>query len=247
MQNAGLRDIAHIADTFSTEGLDTQQIESISRIRNIVHECLRDQIGIGGTVIITDIPEEEPGNNIRGKERVRRRGSGKRSRKGDAVQYYTVSEDEQSQFLSATIEVEQLHVSHLDGEVDDEVDHVQLIHANPDGDNMHLCDANIEVDESELAYEIGEEGNVELNHEATKVNYEGWHGVGQEIKEEPNHIEENMEEMGPVDNGISSQQCSNGVGNSQLPHSDRETVVSVSSSPSAEAAAADGGDSTFFS
>ncbi|KAK4275528.1 hypothetical protein QN277_018593 [Acacia crassicarpa] len=258
--NAGLRDIAHIADTFSTKGLDPQQIESISRIRYIAHECLRDQIG--GPVIIPDIPQEELGKRVRGKERVRRKGSGKRLRKDDAAQYNAVSEDEQPQFFSATIEVEQLHISHLDGEVDrsqfnqvdSEVGHVQLIHANADGENLRLCDANIEVDQSGLAYADGEGSNVAPNHEAAKG--------GQEIKEEPNHAEENpvnrvlhhatleIVNTKPSDataevnhalvddpNDISSQQRSNGVGNSRLPHVDSESAVTEPSSSSAKAVA----------
>ncbi|CAN0913916.1 Protein MAIN-LIKE 2 [Linum grandiflorum] len=40
--SAGLRDIAHIADMFSTEGLDPIQHESIWRIRAIAHDCLGD-------------------------------------------------------------------------------------------------------------------------------------------------------------------------------------------------------------
>ncbi|KAF2302192.1 hypothetical protein GH714_033696 [Hevea brasiliensis] len=42
--NAGLRDIAHLADTFLTEGLDPMQIDSITRIRSIAHDCLGDHI-----------------------------------------------------------------------------------------------------------------------------------------------------------------------------------------------------------
>jgi hypothetical protein len=84
LQNAGLRDIAHIADTFSTKGLDPQQIESISRIRYIAHECLRDQFS--GPRIVTSTPQAEHGKRGRGKERIRRKGgAGKRLRKDGAV------------------------------------------------------------------------------------------------------------------------------------------------------------------
>ncbi|XP_021593151.1 protein MAIN-LIKE 2-like isoform X2 [Manihot esculenta] len=48
--NAGLRDIAHIADTFLTQGLDPMQIESITRIRSIAHDCLGDHV-TGETVV----------------------------------------------------------------------------------------------------------------------------------------------------------------------------------------------------
>ncbi|KAF7815767.1 protein MAIN-LIKE 2 isoform X1 [Senna tora] len=210
--NAGLRDIAHIADTFSTKGLDQQQIESISRIRFIAHECLRDQIG--GPVIVSATPQVELGKRIRGKERVRRKGTaagGKRLRKDDAAQYNAVSEDDQPQFYGTAIEVDQLHLSHLDGEVDhtqlcpvdSEVSHVQLIQADADGENMHhhhhhhhLCDANIEVvDQAELAYAVvAEENNVEPNHEeAAQVNYgeelqQHDDAGGEGIKEELSHM-----------------------------------------------------------
>lgn len=189
LQNTGLRDIAHIADTFSTKGLDPQQIESISRIRYIAHECLRDQIG--GPVIVTATPQVELGKRIRGKERVRRKGTGKRLRKDDPVQYNAASEDDQSQFYGTAIEVvDPLHLSQLDGEV-------QLIHADEDGENIHMGDANIEVDQSELAYTVGEENNVEPDHESARVNYEELHHAtaGGEIKPELSHMTTDQAKM----------------------------------------------------
>ncbi|XP_028778500.1 protein MAIN-LIKE 2 [Neltuma alba] len=103
--NAGLRDIAHIADTFATDGLDADQIESISRIRLIAHECLRDQFG--SPAIVPATPQVELGKRVRGKERVRRKGSGKRLRRDeddDAVQYNAASEDEQPSVLRCCYE-----------------------------------------------------------------------------------------------------------------------------------------------
>jgi len=204
-QNAGLRDIAHIADTFSTKGLDPQQIESISRIRYIAHECLRDQIG--GPVMASGSPQVELGKRVRGKERVRRKGGvGKRMRKDGVVHYNTVSEDEQPQYYSTAIEVSQLHLSHIEREldhaqlctVDNAVSVVQLIHADADGENMQLCDTHIDVDESELGYTAGEENNEEPDDVAAEFSHEELkHRAGEEIKQELNHVtgEENIEEL----------------------------------------------------
>ncbi|KAL0404836.1 UNVERIFIED_CONTAM: protein MAIN-LIKE 2 [Sesamum radiatum] len=69
--NAALRDIAHVADTLSTHGMDDQQIQSVTRIRYIAHECLRDHTG-SSTLVVAD-SQDEVGKRIRGKERVRRR------------------------------------------------------------------------------------------------------------------------------------------------------------------------------
>ncbi|KAL5164951.1 Protein MAIN-LIKE 2 [Glycine soja] len=203
--NAGLRDIAHIADTFSTKGLDPQQIESISRIRYIAHECLRDQFG--GPVMASGSTQVELGKRVRGKERVRRKGgTGKRLRKDGVVQYNAVSEDEQAQYYGTAIEVGQLHLSHIERElnhaqlctVDNEVSVVQLIHANADGENMQLCDPHIEVDESDLGYAAGEENNEDPDDVAAEFSHEELkHRAGEEIKQELNHLtgDENIEEL----------------------------------------------------
>ncbi|BAT88978.1 Protein MAIN-LIKE 2 [Vigna angularis] len=227
MQNAGLRDIAHIADTFSTKGLDPQQIESISRIRYIAHECLRDQIG--GPVMASGSPQVELGKRVRGKERVRRKGgAGKRMRKDGVVHYTTVSEDEQPQYYGTAIEVSQLHLSHIEREldhaqlcsVDNTVSVVQLIHADADGENMQLCDTHIDVDESELGYTAGEENNEEPDDVAAEFSHEELkHRAGEEIKQELNHVtgEENIEELNAA-NDIHIVQPSHNmvIDNSQL-------------------------------
>ncbi|KAK7287524.1 hypothetical protein RIF29_00805 [Crotalaria pallida] len=207
--NAGLRDIAHIADTFSTKGLDPQQIESISRIRYIAHECLRDQIG---PVMVSSSPHVEAGKRARGKERVRRKGAGKRLRKDGAVQYNAVSEDEQPQFYGTAIGVDQLHLTLIDREiahaelcpVDSAVNPVQLIHADDDEEeeNLQLCDANIEVDQSDLCYATGEQNNVPDDGVATEVNHEELkHSDDEDIKQEGNLVtgEENIEEPNGAD------------------------------------------------
>ncbi|KAF1881494.1 hypothetical protein Lal_00021472 [Lupinus albus] len=209
--NTGLRDIAHIADTFSTKGLDPQQIESISRIRYIAHECLRDQIV--GPVMVSTSSEVEAGKRARGKERIRRKGAGKRLRKDGVVQYNAISEDVQPQFYATAIGVDQLHLSHIDREmacaelypVDDiAVSPVQLIHAadnDDDGENLQLCDAHIEVDQSELGYANGGEDNVpgdvaaEVDHEELK------HIDGDHLNQEVNHVtgEEDVKGLNAAD------------------------------------------------
>ncbi|XP_059452731.1 protein MAIN-LIKE 2-like [Corylus avellana] len=201
--NAGLRDIAHIADTFSTKGLDPQQIESISRIRYIAHECLRDQIG--GPVIVSASPETELGKRVRGKERVRRKGSGKRLRKDEQVQNNEVSDDDQSQFGGAAMEIDQLQLTHSDREVDQlqicpidsEVNDLQLIRATDEGENAELCNADTEVEHSEPGHALGEEENVEPSHAAgEEENGELSHAAGLEENAELSHAagkEENAE------------------------------------------------------
>lgn len=87
--NAALRDIAHAADTLSTHGMDDQQIHSVTRIRYIAHECLRDHGG--SSTLALENSENEVVKKIRGKERVRRRGTSKRRRKDDPEEYYASS------------------------------------------------------------------------------------------------------------------------------------------------------------
>ncbi|CAI0383567.1 unnamed protein product [Linum tenue] len=135
---AGLREIAYLADSFSTKGLDGQQFESISRIRYIAQDCLRDQSGNpASTAVAVDITPVELGKRIRGKERVRRKGSGKRRRKDELVEEYQEgSEDEPSQFYGGVVEVDPLHgiptVSAMD------VDAHILSHFSGDGENAEI-------------------------------------------------------------------------------------------------------------
>lgn len=197
-QNAGLRDIAHIADTFATKGLDEEQIASISKIRLIAHECLRDQVG--GPVIMSAIPVAEFGKRARGKERVRRKStSGKRLRKDDDDVVHC--EDEQPQFYASAMEADQLQIIRVDKETDDaqlyaaesEFNPVPLIHAHGDGDgdgeNPQLCGTNMEADQSELVYAAGDENIAEPNSVATGVNNNEdiKHAAGEINNKEQNH------------------------------------------------------------
>ncbi|GAB2274682.1 hypothetical protein Dimus_039094 [Dionaea muscipula] len=83
--NATLREVAHIADTLSLQGLDNEQIQSVTRIRYIIHECLRDQAGSFVTVVSG---EDENGKRGRGKEKVRRRGVVAKRRRKDEVEHF---------------------------------------------------------------------------------------------------------------------------------------------------------------
>ncbi|KAL9664442.1 hypothetical protein QQ045_019842 [Rhodiola kirilowii] len=80
--NVTLREIAHLADNISIQGMDDHQIHSVTRIRFITHECLRDHV-VGSTFIAESPQEELIVRRGRGKERVRRKGMGKRKRKDE--------------------------------------------------------------------------------------------------------------------------------------------------------------------
>lgn len=69
--------------------MDEQQIQSVTRIRYIAHECLRDHGSTSALPI--DNSENEVVKKIRGKERVRRRGTSKRRRKDDPEEFYASS------------------------------------------------------------------------------------------------------------------------------------------------------------
>ncbi|XP_059663312.1 protein MAIN-LIKE 2-like [Cornus florida] len=147
--NAALRDIAHVADTLSTLGMDDQQIHSVSRIRYIAHECLRDQVG--SSIILVDTSQNELGKRVRGKERVRRKGMGKRKRKDDSEQFHAAGEDAQLQLCGAAVEVAPIEVDHSQlCHVDGDTDHPQLCFQASEGDNAQLCQVENEVDDSQF-------------------------------------------------------------------------------------------------
>lgn len=144
---SGLREISYLADTFSMKDLDPEQFESISRIRCIAQECLRDQVG---SPVVASPPEAiELGKRSRGKERVRRKGSSKRKRSNDPVEGNAVSEDE-SQFCGALVEADELH------QKDDEVDHLPLCLTAGDDDPGQLYDEHDKVNDTEIYDAINE-------------------------------------------------------------------------------------------
>lgn len=145
--NAALRDIAQIADTVSTQGMDDHQLQSMTRIRYIVHECLRDQVG--SSMLAIDNGETDPGRRVRGKEAVRRKGMGKRKRKDDSEQLLLLSSDgDQQPFTVLTGELDHSQL----GPVDGEVEHLAMPHDTSKGDDMQLShsDTQVEVDDPQL-------------------------------------------------------------------------------------------------
>ncbi|KAL5767650.1 hypothetical protein ACOSQ2_014433 [Xanthoceras sorbifolium] len=114
--SAGLRDIAYIADTFSTKGLNPQQMESITRIRDAALYCLGDQVG--DTIRVSTTPHIGHRKRIEENRSMMRKTSEKCKWKDHFTNYYAASEDDQLQFCGATIEDEQLQLYHGDSEVD---------------------------------------------------------------------------------------------------------------------------------
>ncbi|XWS75856.1 hypothetical protein CRYUN_Cryun01aG0127800 [Craigia yunnanensis] len=166
----GVREISYLADAFPSKGLQPEQFESISRIRSIAQECLRDQVG--GPIVVSPIVGTELGKRTRGKERVRRKDSGKRKRSNDPMEGHGASEDE-SQYCGVVVEVDQLHLHHADDEVDHQplstvvevetlrlceapskVDDMQLHDATDGIDASQFCDASNEVDDSKTPHAI---------------------------------------------------------------------------------------------
>ncbi|CAI9089860.1 OLC1v1024509C1 [Oldenlandia corymbosa var. corymbosa] len=78
MMSTALRDIAFVADSLSTRGMDDEQIQAVARIRYVAHECLRDQVAITVANMQPEVVKR-----VRGKENVRRKSMGKRKRKED--------------------------------------------------------------------------------------------------------------------------------------------------------------------
>ncbi|EOX93433.1 Serine/threonine protein phosphatase 7 long form [Theobroma cacao] len=169
----GLREISYLADTFPSEGLEPDQVDLLSRIRSIAQECLRDQVG--GPLVASPIVGTELRKRSRGKERVRRKGTGKRKRGNDPMDGHGASEDE-SKYCGVLVAVDQLHVHQADDEVDhmplcitavegdtaplseapNKVDDMQLHDATDVIDASQFCDASNEVDDSNMSHAISE-------------------------------------------------------------------------------------------
>ncbi|KAG9157848.1 hypothetical protein Leryth_000039 [Lithospermum erythrorhizon] len=85
--NAALRDVANLADTISTYGMNDQQIQTVSRIRYIVHDCLNDKVRSSPAV---PTPQTDLGKKAKGKARGKemlRKDTGKRRKKGNSVDH----------------------------------------------------------------------------------------------------------------------------------------------------------------
>ncbi|KAK4392512.1 protein MAIN-LIKE 2 [Sesamum angolense] len=180
--NAALRDIAHVADTLSTHGMDDQQIQSITRIRFVAHECLRDHVGSSTLVVANS--EDDIGKSMRGKERVRRRGMSKRRRKDDPEEYYAASTNTQIPVYPSAVNVDQGHMYYVENEVDPQ--HLCLP-ANADaalaGMTYHVDGARDdyttdEIDEPEYQQAAEEADEDQLSHGQEESPCEPNAGVG---------------------------------------------------------------------
>ncbi|XP_011078958.1 protein MAIN-LIKE 2 [Sesamum indicum] len=180
--NAALRDIAHVADTLSTHGMDDQQIQSITRIRFVAHECLRDHVGSSTLVVANS--EDDVGKSMRGKERVRRRGISKRRRKDDSEEYYAASTNTQTPVYPSAVDVDQGHMYYVQNEVDPQ--HLCLP-ANADaalaGMTYHVDGARDdyttdEIDEPEYQQAAEEADEDQLSHGQEESPCEPNAGVG---------------------------------------------------------------------
>ncbi|KAL0316767.1 UNVERIFIED_CONTAM: protein MAIN-LIKE 2 [Sesamum radiatum] len=180
--NAALRDIAHVADTLSTHGMDDQQIQSITRIRFVAHECLRDHVGSSTLVVANS--EDDIGKSMRGKERVRRRGISKRRRKDDPEEYYAASTNTQIPVYPSAVNVDQGHMYYVENEVDPQ--HLCLP-ANADaalaGMTYHVDGARDdyttdEIDEPEYQQAAEEADEDQLSHGQEESPCEPNAGVG---------------------------------------------------------------------
>ncbi|KAK4353582.1 hypothetical protein RND71_025776 [Anisodus tanguticus] len=165
--NSALREIAHIVDTLSTHGMDDQQLQSVTRIRYITYECLRDQIA--STVVVATNSHSEVGKRVRGKERVRRKGmGGKRKRKEEVEQYYAAGIPMQSRIPAPTFDVDPSHLYHVGSEVDNphlcitvsEDVHGRISHVGQSVDDIDFCEDAKEIDESHFHHVTGEQDHL---------------------------------------------------------------------------------------
>ncbi|XVE78349.1 hypothetical protein DITRI_Ditri13aG0137800 [Diplodiscus trichospermus] len=102
----GAREILGLAHSLPFEGLQPEQTDIIFEIMSIADQ-------VGGHNVVSPIAEAEPEKKIRQKERVRRNGAGKRKRVNDPREGYGASKDE-SQYCGMGVEVDQLHLHHVD-------------------------------------------------------------------------------------------------------------------------------------
>ncbi|KAG6748748.1 hypothetical protein POTOM_048681 [Populus tomentosa] len=214
---SGLREISYLADSFSTKGLDGQQFESISRIRFIAQDCLRDQIE---SPVTPSAPAQiELGKRSRGKERVRRKGNGKRRRKDEPMEYQEASEDDQPQFYGALIVADQLHLDQADGEVgqlqsclaDDNFDPQHLSHAADEDyseelqnmvnqeDDAKPSTATEDINESQPCKDANNENDSQSCHVTIEVNNRKIYGEASKGVDDSQSCEPTNERSGAID------------------------------------------------
>ncbi|CAA0812843.1 Protein FAR1-RELATED SEQUENCE 11 [Striga hermonthica] len=128
----------------------TKQIQSVTRIRYIAHECLRDHAGSSALLLTNS--EDKIGKKSRGKERVRRRTTGKRRRKEDLDDLYTPRFHTQSHLYP-------LASNHNDGGEE------QVYHVGPEVDRAKLCVVkSTGYDDSECGHGVEEVDEDGLSH-----------------------------------------------------------------------------------
>lgn len=133
-----MREIALVVDALSTHGMDDQQIESVSRIRYLVHECLRDHAGSSIQSVATS--KNDVGKMGRGKERTRRRGVSKRPRKGDPEEYYETSINTQHSSYYSDMDADQVLVYNVNNEVNSQ--HPEFLSSGDNREQEHHATAD---------------------------------------------------------------------------------------------------------
>ncbi|XP_021729680.1 protein MAIN-LIKE 2-like [Chenopodium quinoa] len=154
--NATLREVAHISDTMSLQGLDNEQIHSITRIRYIIHECLRDQAGSVVTVASPSPENENCNKRGRGKEKIRRKGMGKRRRKDELEQCEEDNTCRDDQLIPnyALTDIEYVQQMHHP---------VRLVNHHHPPCHPDIASVNEEdMDESQLCISVNEVGDAQI-------------------------------------------------------------------------------------
>ncbi|PKI62857.1 hypothetical protein CRG98_016694 [Punica granatum] len=165
-----------LSTEFQRTGLDPQQIESISKIRYIAHECLRGQVD--SPVVPAGTTMTELGKRSRGKEKVRRRSFGKRKQKDEPMDCDEISEDDRSHFHGTVIKVDELSLDNtdLDGTPHlcglDHEDPSELCVVSVDGGSVQLCTdpGNGEVHHLQQCGIVGTGSNVDQLYGAAQVD-----------------------------------------------------------------------------
>lgn len=175
--NSALRDIALLADTLSTHGMDDQQIQAVSRIRYIAHECLRDQVV---NPLVVAEPQNDVAKKTRGKEKVRRKSVAKRRRKDEPEQYNTVGLSLQSRLNAVSCQDDLYHTGSI-------VDHSQLSLPASEIDDVHLPHhLDRKVDEIEVCGMVNDVEDSDFHHTAEELeSAEILQGTGEGNQQEP--------------------------------------------------------------
>ncbi|GAA0166300.1 hypothetical protein LIER_21483 [Lithospermum erythrorhizon] len=178
--SAALRDIAHVADTISTHGMDDQQIQSVSTIRYLAHDCFRDLVR--SSLLVHD-SQSDDGKKVRGNRRIHRRATGKRKKRDNHEHYFV------GPTVHPRLDAIEDTKYHMDNETDKrrlsiaangrdyeqirfvahKVEFEQFYDANNEVDVAGLQQAEVEVDDDDEHSQGGSEGNGPSSLIATEV------------------------------------------------------------------------------